>query len=195
MVRTLPFPIPEIQHSLSSSFLLFPPMATQAIEQTPAPVAGAGEAVAPTKGKRTVLILAVAGIAAGAAAGLFVAGPMLAKRRAAPHAEKASADTPSTSVVHAIENLVLNPAGSGGTRFLMVTATFELKDGGAEQQMKDREAEVRDHVLALLGKKTVDELTDISLRDGIKKEVLDAVTPLFPKGAVLKVFFPQFVIQ
>ena len=61
--------------------------------------------------------------------------------------------------------------------------------------MKDLEAEIRDHILALLGKKTVEELTEIRERELIKKEVLDVVSPLFPKGSVLKVFFPQFVIQ
>jgi flagellar basal body-associated protein FliL len=61
--------------------------------------------------------------------------------------------------------------------------------------MKDREAEVRDHILALLGKKTVEDLTDINARDLVKKEVLDTIAPLFPKGAVIRVFFPQFVIQ
>jgi flagellar FliL protein len=169
-------------------------MATEAIEQAPA----AEGAAAPAKsGGRATLMLALAGVVAGAAAGLWVAGPAIARRRAAaPAAASAkAADIPSTSVTHAIENLVLNPAGSGGTRFLMVTATFELKDGGTEQFMKDHEAEVRDHILSLLGKKTVDELTDISQRDKIKQEVLDAVAPLFPKGSLLKVFFPQFVIQ
>lgn len=167
-------------------------MATQAIEQgTPA-----GEAVAPAPQKkgRGVLILAIAGIAAGAAAGLFGVGPLLAKRRsAAPPAPKAEAVV--ASVTHAIENLVLNPAGSNGTRFLMVTASFELKDGGAETFMKEHEAEVRDRILALLGEKTVDELSDISQRDKIKKEVLDVVSPLFPPKSVYKVFFSQFVIQ
>lgn len=165
-------------------------MATQAIEQAPA----ADEAAAPPKGKRTVLILALAGVAAGSAAGLFGLGPVLAKRRAAAPAKKVD-ETPATSVTHQVDNLVLNPAGSNGTRFLMVTATFELKDGGTDQMMKDREAEVRDHILGLLGKLTIDELTDISRRDEIKKEVLASVDSLFPKGAVLKVFFPQFVIQ
>jgi flagellar FliL protein len=166
-------------------------MATQAIEQAPATAEGSEEAS--PKGKRGVMLFAAIGIAAGFAAGLFGIGPILAsKRTAAPpkHVEEAAA-----SVVHPIENLVLNPAGSGGTRFLMVTATFELKDGGTEQLMKDREAEVRDHILGLLGKKTIDELTDITKRDEIKKEVLEAVSPLFPKGGVVKVFFPQFVIQ
>jgi len=167
-------------------------MATQAIEQ--ATPENAEETAAPSKGKRTVLILAILGIAAGVGAGLFGVGPVLAKKRATSPAPKHE-DVPSTAVVHPIENLVLNPAGSNGTRFLMVTATFEVKDAGADQRMKDREAEVRDHILSLLSKKTVEELTDVNAREPIKREVLNAVAPLFPKGDVVKVFFPQFVIQ
>lgn len=167
-------------------------MATQAIEQVPAQAEGADAA---GKGKRMVLILAVAGIAAGGAAGFLGVGPIIAKKRAAAPAVKHDEEKAAPAVIHAIENLVLNPAGSGGTRFLMVTATFELKDGGADQVLKDHEAEVRDRILALLGKKTIDELTDISQRETIKKEVLEAVMPLFPKDGIRKVFFPQFVIQ
>lgn len=164
-------------------------MATQAIEQT-----STGNTEGAPKGKRTVIMLAVAGILAGGAAGFLGVGPVLAKRRtAAPPAKHT--EEQNAAIVHPIENLVLNPAGSGGTRFLMVTATFELKDGGADQAMKDHDAEVRDHILALLGKKTIDQLTDISQRETIKKEVLDAVAPLLPKGAIKQVFFPQFVIQ
>ena len=167
-------------------------MATQAIEQQPE---AAAEAPAASKGNRSVLILALAGVAAGAAAGLFGVGPVLAKRKdAAPVAAKHE-EKPTTSIDHAIENLVLNPAGSGGTRFLMVTATFELKDAAAEEFMKAHEAEIRDRLLALLGRRTVEELTEIDARERLKKEVLDVISPLFPKGAVEKVFFPQFVIQ
>ena len=167
-------------------------MATQAIEQVSETE---GTAAPAGKGKRGVLILAIAGIAAGTGAGLFGLGPVLAKRRSAATSAPKEIQPVVASVTHAVENLVLNPAGSSGTRFLMVTATFQLKDAGAEQLMKDHEAEVRDHILALLGKKTVEELTDITLREGIKSEVLGAVAPLFPKGSVVHVFFPQFVIQ
>jgi len=167
-------------------------MATQAIEQASETAPDA--ASAPAKG-RGVMLLAVAGLVAGSAAGLFGLGPVLAKKRAlTPPPAKTEAE-PASSVTHEIANLVLNPAGSGGTRFLMVTAAFELKDGKTEQMMKDREAEVRDHILALLGKKTVENLTDVNARDIVKKEVLDTISPLFPKGAVIRVFFPQFVIQ
>jgi len=47
----------------------------------------------------------------------------------------------------------------------------------------------------MLGKKTVEELSDITLRETMKQEVLAAVSSLFPKNSVRKVFFAQFVIQ
>lgn len=169
-------------------------MATQAIEQAPEAAAEAAPAAPAAPGKRNLIILAVAGLLAGSAAGLFAIGPILVKRKASHPAPKVE-EKPATPITHEFQNIVLNPAGSGGTRFLMVSAAFELKDGGADQLMKDHEPEIRDRILALLGKKTIDELTDIGMRESIKKEVLESVAPILPKGAVLKVFFPQFVIQ
>lgn len=157
---------------------------------------------APAKGK--VMMMAVGGLVIGLAGGFLGVGPVLAKNKAAAPAKvEAKAEEKggeggekgAGAAVWPIENLVLNPAGSNGARFLMVNATFELKDEAAKESAKEKEAEARDIILALLGKKTVDQLTDISQRDGIKKEVLAAVAPLFPKGTVTKVFFPQFVIQ
>jgi flagellar FliL protein len=167
-------------------------MATEAIEQAPAANA---EAAPSAKGGRMVLILAIAGVVAGLGVGFFGVGPVLAKKKAATHAAPKKEEKVETAVNHAIENIVLNPAGSGGAHFLMVTATFELKDAAAEEFMKAHEAEIRDRLLALFGKRTVEELTEISARETLKKEVLDVIGPLFPKGAVQKVFFPQFVIQ
>jgi flagellar FliL protein len=173
-------------------------MATQAIESAPAGEDAGSSAASDTpksSGRRSVLILAIAGVAAGAATGLFGIGPVVAKRRSAVVAAPKLEAAANASLTHSVENLVLNPAGSGGTRFLMVTATFEIRDGAIEQQMKDHDAEVRDRILAALGKKTVEELSDVSLRDTMKQEVLATVSTLFPKNAVRKVFFAQFVIQ
>lgn len=169
-------------------------MATEASEQS----TETADAPAPApKGK--AMMMGVAGLLVGAAVGFLGVGPVLAKNKsAAPKSEAhASAHEGGESGGSAwpIENLVLNPAGSNGTRFLMVSATFEMKDEAAKDAAKGKEAEVRDALLALLGKKPIDQLTDIGQRDAIKKEVLTAVSAIFPKGTVTRVFFPQFVIQ
>jgi len=154
---------------------------------------------APAKGG---MMFAIGGLVIGLAGGYLGVGPVLAKKKAsepakveAKAASHGEGEKGAGGSAWPIENLVLNPAGSNGTRFLMVNATFELKDEAAKEAAKDKEPEARDIILALLGRKSIDVLADIGQREAIKKEVLAAVAPLFPKGTVTKVFFPQFVIQ
>ena len=95
-----------------------------------------------------------------------------------------------------MENLVLNPAGSNGTRFLMAAVAAEVKDEKVKEEMNGRDAELRDAVLRVLGERTVDQLADMALREGIKTEVIDSLNArLQSKTAVKRVYFPQFVIQ
>jgi flagellar FliL protein len=101
--------------------------------------------------------------------------------------------------LHLIDNLVMNPAGSGGTRFLMLSAAIEFKDAAMVEQFKARDAEVRDLVLRVMGARTVEQLADMPTRELIRKEVADSLAMLLPKKdrkkAISKIFFPQFVIQ
>jgi flagellar FliL protein len=96
--------------------------------------------------------------------------------------------------VYTLDNLVLNPAESGGTRFLLLTISFELKNAELAETMKARDAELRDAVLVTVGNKTVEQLSDVAARDSLKVELRAAAAKLFKKG-VKRVYFPQFVIQ
>jgi flagellar FliL protein len=141
----------------------------------------------------TVILPVGAGLLIGAASGGFVAGPAVARHLAA----RAAADEASgrATAHHVLDNLVLNPAGSGGTRYLLVTVVFDVRDQGIADDMIARDAEVRDATLRVLGAKTVEQLADLGARDGIKQELTATVGALFPRGAVRRVYFPQFVIQ
>jgi flagellar FliL protein len=97
--------------------------------------------------------------------------------------------------VYTLDNLVLNPAESGGTRFLLLTISFELKSAEMADAMKARDAELRDAVLVTVGNKTVEQLSDVAARDSLKVELRAAAGKLFKKGGVKRVYFPQFVIQ
>jgi hypothetical protein len=41
----------------------------------------------------------------------------------------------------------------------------------------------------------VEELTDVSKREEMKKEMIAGLTPLFPAGSIKREYLPQFVIQ
>jgi flagellar FliL protein len=98
--------------------------------------------------------------------------------------------------LYTISDLVLNPAGSGGTRFLMLSVAFDMKDSTGVEAMKLRDAEIKDAVLALVGSKTVDQLAEVASREPLKVEIKDLVGKITKKPKQIKrVSFPQFVIQ
>jgi flagellar protein FliL len=98
--------------------------------------------------------------------------------------------------LYTITDLVLNPAGSGGTRFLMMSVAFDMKDSASVEVLKQRDAEIKDAVLALVGGKTVEQLAEVSSREPLKAEIKDLVLKIVKKKKLIKrVSFPQFVIQ
>ena len=152
----------------------------------------------------------VGGLVLGGAGGAFALGPMLAKKLAAPKSAEAAATEEKSDEEHGggkgekktgatvamMENLVLNPAGSNGTRFLMAAVAAEVKDEKVKEEMTGRDAELRDAVLRILGERTVDQLADMNLRDALKKQLTDSLNArLQSKSAIKRVYFPQFVIQ
>lgn len=168
-------------------------------ETTPVPRGGV---------KATLVIALTLGMVGGAALGSFVVGPLLAD---SPEVEGVSAVTCVTdegardsvedehasepAAVHSIENIVINPARSNGTRFLMASVGFGLEDAHGVETMKLRDAEIRDVVVTALGSRTVAELSDLSTRDVIKAEMRDKVAAIVGENALLDVYFSQFVIQ
>jgi flagellar FliL protein len=176
-------------------------------EQQPTEAANA----APAKPTMVLVIASLlGGLVVGALGGSFALGPMLAKKLAAPaSAEAATTEDKSDeehgsekgekkagSTVHMMENLVLNPAGSNGTRFLMAAVAAEVKDEKTKEEMLGRDAELRDAILRILGERTVDQLADMNLRDALKKQLADSLNArLASKSAIKRVYFPQFVIQ
>ncbi|HET8654000.1 MAG TPA: flagellar basal body-associated FliL family protein [Longimicrobiaceae bacterium] len=155
----------------------------------------------PKKSRLLLAIVVTVGVLAGGGGGALYVGPLVAARL---HPRVAQADAASDSaasadagpsIIHQVDNLVMNPAGSNGTRFLMLTVAFDVKDESVGAQMQARDAEIRDAVLGVLGTKSVEELADVSRRDTLKAQMLAAVAKLFPAGAVKRVYLPQFVIQ
>jgi flagellar FliL protein len=192
-------------------------------DQPAAPAEG-GEAPVKAGPKGVVLIGALVGsLLIGGAAGVFAVGPILAKKAGyvvtpsaeggegadaeagGEHGAPAAGGEPgeggkggSVSNLHLIDNLVLNPAGSGGSRFLMLATAIEFADASQVEEIKARDSEVRDVILRVMGAKTVEDLSDMGHREDIKAELADSLGTLFKKSRkkpIQRIYFPQFVIQ
>ncbi len=178
----------------------------------------------PRKSALVPLVAAVlVGLGAGGASGALVAGPMLAKRvvpaadSASLAAQLAAGAKPEGAHDEAakgeggkkegkegkegaapmllLDNIVMNPSGSNGSRFLLLSVSYELKDAATLEKLKTRDAEARDLIQRVMGRHTIDELIDVRNRDGFKTELVEATEAITGKASVHRVFFPQFVIQ
>ncbi len=206
---------------LSAGTLAPPPSDIQATREdmaeneAPTPETEASADEAPSggfKAKLPLLALVAVGLAVGGGTGAKFVGPLVAKKmgRAVPgaHADSTTAHADSTASdstskegastapsVHLLENLVLNPAGSGGSRFLLLSVAIETSSATVATDMQARDAELRDIILTALGSKSVEQLTEMSTREGMKHELQTAIGLRFGKTAAKRVYFPQFVVQ
>lgn len=161
-------------------------------------------------GKKLLVIALTIGLVAGAAAGSLVVGPLVAEGpQKESHGEESSAGSGqdcaamlaahgvqlAPAAVHTIDNVVVNPAQSGGTRFLMASVAFGLADAHSAEQMALRDAEIRDVVVRVLSSRNVEQLTDLNSRNTIKDEMREQVVAMVGDHALVDIYFPQFVIQ
>jgi flagellar FliL protein len=109
------------------------------------------------------------------------------------HAEESHEDV--TGKFLELENLLVNPAGSRGERFLMVSVAFEVPDDEALEHLHEREIQIRDAVSATLEALTLDDLTHPGVRDTLKQDLLEVVKPFSGEAAWVRVYLPRFVIQ
>ena len=185
------------------------------------PAAAAAEkAAAPARPKVTLPLMLIGvvagGLVAGAALGSLLVAPQVNRMRHAaamasasgPHDKHAKKESKSKmekkkgeegkAPVYKIDNLIVNPAGSQGQRFLMCTVAIESDDSKALETLREHEIELRDRVITLLSKQSLDRLTAESARESLRTELLLAIKPALgpdDQDVELKVYLPQFVVQ
>jgi flagellar protein FliL len=135
----------------------------------------------------------------------FIVTKFLAPATAAPghaaseHVE--SEHTPEEAKSHAAENiyvvkdLIVNPAGTNGTRFLLTTIGFGVTTAEAKSELEQKDTQVRDALNTILTSKDLAELSSVAERESIRTEISRKVADLVKTGSLKNVYFSKFIIQ
>lgn len=110
-----------------------------------------------------------------------------------PKKHKSSAE--GESVLYAVNDIVVNPAGTGGTRFLSLSLGFELGSVELAREFDDREAVVRDALITILSSKTVAELTDARQKEIVRFQIKKRLSQLLRTEEITGVYYTDFVLQ
>lgn len=160
-------------------------------------------------GLMPLALVAVLTLVVGGGLGIFVVGPMLAgggeaaaaetsehgEEESGGHGDAGGHGGSGGSEHYSIENLVVNPAGTQGTRFLIVSMTILPDNGETLAQLTAKDAEIRDTLLQVLAGKTIQDLSDLTQREGVKEEMRAAAESVIRPGKIRRIFLPQFVLQ
>jgi flagellar FliL protein len=166
--------------------------------QVEAPDEEGGEEARPKSWLRILVLLV--GLSVGGTAGVFLLGPSVGRALTAREsgdghgADQGGGHGATVETVHVIENLVVNPAGTEGRRFLLVSMALEPADGDVGR-LETLEPELRAVVIPILAARSVEELLDLSRREELTTEVSEALDEVVGGDGLRRVLFPQFVVQ
>jgi flagellar FliL protein len=111
------------------------------------------------------------------------------------HGTEDSHGKESETIMYSIDDIVINPAGTGGSRFLSVSFGFELDSPRALAVFRSREPVIRDALITILSSKTVAQLTDVRQKEIIRYQIKKRVAELMETQALAGVYYTDFVLQ
>ncbi len=124
--------------------------------------------------------------------------PTTAVAVSAPEADSTqnehSVDEVEQQVFH-LKEVLVNPAGTNGTRFLLTSLGFEVSSLQAKQELERKEVQLRDMMNSILTRKTLPELIDYQKREEMRTEILQEASGLLKSGTIKKVYFSKFIVQ
>jgi flagellar FliL protein len=94
-----------------------------------------------------------------------------------------------------MNKVLVNVAGTLGTRFLVVNMTLVSRRQNFEQEFRDNEAELRHIAIGSLSSKTINDLERPGAKNLIRSELTSLFNSVLGNGAVQELFFTEFAIQ
>jgi flagellar FliL protein len=161
-----------------------------------------------SKGMIKMIGIGVGAIVVGVVLSLFVIKPMLSDSSdtGTSDGEEAAQTEPRDddshgekgkggSVIYSIKDIVVNPASSGGSRYLSVSFGFELDSDRMARKFEERDAMIRDALITILSSKTVAELTDPKQKEIVRYQIKKRVETLMKSEEIAGVYYTDFVLQ
>jgi len=97
--------------------------------------------------------------------------------------------------IYAIADIIVNPAGSHGERFVKVSISLEMDEPKLGQELTKRDVQLRDILIGIFTSKTVEEVTNPAKRENLREEVRGKINSPLVSGKIKNVYFTDLVIQ
>jgi flagellar protein FliL len=154
-----------------------------------------------------LIIIALVGVlvVGGAAAGYFLfLGPKM-KSHGKPAAvekvekeksgEKGEGGATAEGTLKPLDPFIVNLNDEQGNRYLKAVMQLEVNDPAVEPELVKKLPQIRDEILMLLSNKTYEDVSTMSGKRMLKREIIASVNKYLSTGQVVQVYFAEFVVQ
>ena len=93
-----------------------------------------------------------------------------------PEVTHQAKDPKHAPVFMPLENMVVNLADPGGTRFIQLGLTLQLQDAKTETDVKTYMPSIRSQVLMLISQRTADEMLQLQGKEKLAKDIIAAIS-------------------
>lgn len=94
-----------------------------------------------------------------------------------------------------VEDVIVNPAESRGSQFVLINIAFELKEEGDISELERREPQIRDILIRIISSKPIDQLDGPDDKEMLREEIKEPVSALLPAHHLNNVYFVNYIIQ
>jgi len=148
--------------------------------------------------KTIIILVVVVLVMAGAAfmvVSKFLAPPRPATEQKAVEESHDEQEKDAKGEIFMVEELLVNPTGTSGTRFLSASIGLEVTDHETVLQLEEQKMPVRDLLITILSSRTVEQLTNATEREMMREEIANRLNKLLGPQKVSAVYFVNYVLQ
>ncbi|MCA9734903.1 MAG: flagellar basal body-associated FliL family protein [Deferribacteres bacterium] len=109
--------------------------------------------------------------------------------------EPVEEDVTKPGTLYEFSDVIINPAGTAGSRFLNANIVLEFTAPELEAEISEKNVQLRDALVNVLVSKTILELDGSQGRAAIKEELKEACNTVLKKGKVRAIYLPSFIFQ
>lgn len=93
------------------------------------------------------------------------------------------------------EELIVNPSGTNGQRFLVVEVSLELYDITHSELIEENQQEIKHNMLEVLSSRTVTQLSQLSEREKMRTELAEVTNKAIGQRSVRNLYYTRYVMQ
>jgi len=102
---------------------------------------------------------------------------------------------PTGTHIFKIEDIIVNPAGTGGQRIMLVSLGIDVESEEAIKTLEGKVVIVKDMIIETMSSKTMAELGEIGFKEILKTELITRLNELIKDVKVNNIYFDKYVIN